>query len=77
MNPTTITATTVGAVLAAPLAVSIPEARRLTGFGRSTLHRLIDAGRLARVKVRGRTLIPYESLRTLVAADAQAQPAAR
>ena len=48
-----------------PIAVSIPEAMRLTGLGRSTIYRLIDANRLPRVKVGVRTLIPFEPLHAL------------
>lgn len=62
---TTSTSTTAGPQL---LAVSVRDAMDLTGLGRSTLYRLIDAGQLVRIKVRGRALIPYDSLRALVTA---------
>lgn len=46
-----------------PLAVSIPEACRITSIKRSSLYRELAAGRIVAVKVGSRSLIPMESLR--------------
>ncbi|MET3472077.1 excisionase family DNA binding protein [Novosphingobium sp. 1529] len=51
-----------------PLTVRIPEACRLTGIGRSKLYELIAEGSIEIVKVGGMTLIPFESLKQLIAA---------
>lgn len=51
-----------------PLTVRIPEACRLTGIGRSKLYELIADGSIDIVKVGGMTLIPFESLKRLIAA---------
>ncbi|NMN02961.1 MULTISPECIES: helix-turn-helix domain-containing protein [unclassified Novosphingobium] len=50
-----------------PLTVRIPEACRLTGIGRSKLYELITDGSIEIVKVGGMTLIPFESLKRLIA----------
>lgn len=50
-----------------PLTVRVPEACRLTGIGRSKLYELITDGSIEIVKVGGMTLIPYESLKRLIA----------
>lgn len=51
---------------AEPLAVRIPDAVRMTGIGRSKLYELIALGDIETVKVGRCTLIPMESLRTLL-----------
>ena len=44
---------------------SIPETQRALGIGRSTTYRLIDSGKLERVKIGRRTLIKIASIRAL------------
>jgi excisionase family DNA binding protein len=39
----------------------------VTGLGKTTLFKLIDTGRLRRVKIGKRTLIPFDDLQKLVA----------
>jgi len=51
-----------------PLAVSIPEAIRLTGISRSSLYREIEAGRLRSCKAGKRRLIPTTALSEWLAA---------
>ena len=50
----------------APLAVTIREACRITGLGRSKIYELIADGRLAIVKIDRRTLLSYSELARLV-----------
>lgn len=50
-----------------PLAVRIREACRLTGIGRSKLYELIASGDIEIVKIGTMTLVPFESLKGLVA----------
>lgn len=47
--------------------MSISDACKRTGVGRSTIYRLLHAGRLDAVKIRGRTLIVTKSLDKLIA----------
>jgi excisionase family DNA binding protein len=49
-----------------PLALSIKDAARLLGLGRSTIYRLIGDGQLQIVKIGNRTLIKTSSIRSLV-----------
>jgi hypothetical protein len=51
-----------------PLAVTMPEACRLTGFSRTTLWKFTRDGRLKVVKVPGtdRTLIDFQSLKAML-----------
>lgn len=48
------------------LAYSIKEACRASSLGRTTLYAHIAAGRLRAVRVGGRTIIPAESLLSLI-----------
>jgi excisionase family DNA binding protein len=50
-----------------PLTLTVREALRRTGIGRTTLYKLIDSGQVRRVKVRKRTLILFDDLQKLVA----------
>lgn len=50
------------------LAVSIPDAARRAGIGRSTIYNEIKAGRLASAKLGKRRLIPLAALREWLAA---------
>lgn len=49
------------------LAYSIKEACRATSLSKTTIYAKIAAGRLRAVRIGGRTVIPAESLRELVA----------
>ena len=49
------------------LTLTVREALRATGIGRTMLYKLIDTGQLRRVKVGKRTLIPFDDLQKLVA----------
>ena len=44
------------------LTVTIPQACKLTGLGRSTIYRLFDDGKLQRLKAGSRTLIKMDDL---------------
>ena len=44
---------------------SIPEAQRALGIGRTTAYRLMDAGKLEKVKIGRRTLIKVASIKAL------------
>ena len=50
-----------------PLAYRVEDACKVLGIGRTSLYELIAAGKLRAVCIAGRTLIPVESARTLVA----------
>jgi len=58
------------------LTVSVNEALRVTGIGRTLLYDLIDSGQLRRVKVGRRTLIRFDDLQRLVSADPEERSAA-
>lgn len=49
-----------------PLSYSVDAAMKATGLGRSTIYELMAEGRLQRVKVGKRTLIPHASLEALI-----------
>ena len=51
------------------LTLTIREALRATGIGRTTLYKLIDSGQIRRVKVGKRTLVWYDDLQKLVAPE--------
>ena len=51
------------------LTLTIREALRATGLGRTTLYKLIDSGQVRRVKVGKRTLVRYDDLKNLVAPE--------
>lgn len=53
-----------------PLTVTVQEARRLSGLGNTTVYQLISDGVLRTVKIRGRTLVRYDSLKTLLMEEA-------
>jgi excisionase family DNA binding protein len=48
------------------LALSVKDAARLLGLGRSTIYRLIGEGELQTIKLGNRTLIKMASLRSLI-----------
>lgn len=52
------------------LALTVVDAARAIGIGRSSLYRLINNGQLSVVKIGRRTLITTESLRDLVSRSA-------
>jgi hypothetical protein len=62
-----------------PLAVTLREARRISGLGYTTLWKLRKAGRLRSIKVPGvdRTLIDFRSLQELLGQSAAVAPPAR
>jgi len=48
-----------------PYLASIADARRALGIGRTTAYRLMDAGKLEKVKIGRRTLIKIASIKAL------------
>jgi excisionase family DNA binding protein len=56
-----------------PLSVTVRRASELTGIGQTKLWEMIGAGVIESVKIAGRRLLLYESLKKLVA---QVQPPA-
>jgi excisionase family DNA binding protein len=54
------------------LTLTVREALRATGLGRTTLYKLIDSGRVRRVKIGKRVLIPFDDLQKLIAPEAGA-----
>jgi excisionase family DNA binding protein len=54
-----------------PLNVSVREAARILGCGRSKVYDLINAKRLPVLKLGTRTLLPVAALRAFVAAQAK------
>lgn len=55
------------------LTVTIPEACKIIGVGRSTIYRLFDDGELTRYKLGHRTLIKMADLHNFVDSMAKAQ----
>lgn len=55
-------------------AMSVPEAARLTGLGRTQLYVLMGTGELAYTKVGSRRLIPRRALVELLARNATCPP---
>lgn len=53
-----------------PLSYTVNAAVRATGIGRSTIYAMMADGRLERVKVGKKTLIPRASLEALVSGKA-------
>jgi len=49
-----------------PLTVTIPQACKLTGLGRSTIYRLFDDGKIQRLKAGSRTLIKMDDLEAYI-----------
>jgi excisionase family DNA binding protein len=56
------------------LTLTIREALRATGIGKTTLYKLFDSGQVRRVKVGKRTLVRYDDLQKLVAPPDQSHP---
>jgi predicted DNA-binding transcriptional regulator AlpA len=56
-----------GVVAAEPIALSIPEAQKLSGLRRSELYRRLASGDIQAIKSGSRTLIFMESLRAHIA----------
>lgn len=50
----------------APISVTVPEAMRITGLGRSSIYRAFDDKRLSRRKAGSRTLILYSELTAFI-----------
>jgi excisionase family DNA binding protein len=59
------------------LSLTMREALRATGIGRSTLYKLIAAGQVRRVKIGKRVLIPFDDLQKLLAPEDCAMPQLR
>lgn len=57
------------------LGYSIREACQASSLGRTTIYNHIAAGRLRVTRVGGRTIIPAEALRALIAGDVAADTA--
>ena len=53
------------------LAYSIREACAASSLGKTTLYSHISAGRLKAVRIGGRTVIPAQSLHSLISGEAQ------
>lgn len=53
-----------------PIAVTIPQAVKISGIGRTTLYSLAKEKKLALRKVRGRTLVLVEDLHRLILSEA-------
>ncbi len=53
-----------------PLAYSIKAACAASSLGKTTIYAHIAAGRLKAVRIQGRTIIPADSLRALIAGEA-------
>jgi excisionase family DNA binding protein len=49
-----------------PITVTIPDACKAIGVGRTTVYELIQGGKLEAVKIGGRRLIKTSSIRRLV-----------
>ena len=58
-----------------PYAHTVRRAREITGLGQTKLYDLINAKRLERVKVDGRTLITDRSIRELLGLDEEQEAA--
>lgn len=56
-----------------PLAYSVKDACSVSSLGRTTLYTHIKSGRLKAIRVGGRTIIPAESLHTLLKGKEQGQ----
>lgn len=56
-----------------PLAYSIKDACTVSSLGRTTLYTHINAGRLKAIRVGGRTIIPAESLNSLLEGKEQGE----
>ena len=54
-----------------PYLASIPDAQRALGIGRTTAYRLMDAGKLQRVKIGRRSLIRVASIKALAGESAK------
>jgi excisionase family DNA binding protein len=52
------------------IAYSVKEACKASSLGRTSIYAHISAGRLKAVRVGGRTIIPAESLHTLISGEA-------
>lgn len=52
-----------------PLTVSVDDAQVISGLGRTTLYRLIEAGQLETTKLGRRRLVRVDSLKKLIGAE--------
>jgi excisionase family DNA binding protein len=59
-----------------PISVTVPEACRLVGLGRTKLYELIDEGRIETTTIGSRRLVRYASLKRLIEGAASAKVAA-
>lgn len=58
-----------------PYAHTVRSVREITGLGQTKIYNLINAKRLERVKVDGRTLITDRSIRELLGLDEEQEAA--
>lgn len=49
-----------------PASYSIKDATALLGLGRTTIYKLLEQGRLTRIKIGARTLIPATDIHALL-----------
>lgn len=45
-----------------PLALSVPEAARLLGIGKTSMYELISSGAIVKAKIGRRTVIPFHAV---------------
>ena len=50
-----------------PLSYNVEDACRMIGIGRTSIYRLATEGKIRIIKVAGRSLVPADSLRALIA----------
>ena len=60
-----------------PLAYRISDACRVAGIGKTSLYALAAAGKLRLIRVAGRTLVPADDLRALIASAPSTKQAAQ
>lgn len=53
-----------------PIALTVSDTTKATGFGKTTTYKLINEGKLTAVKVGRRTLVTVASMKALLGGDA-------
>lgn len=59
-----------------PLSLTVPDACRAIGLGRTKLYELIESGQVETIKIGARTLVKYDSLKRLIAGSEPVKAAA-